>query len=52
VGFVGFVLIALVLALPIAYLIWRFKTGEQAESGGSAGRQIFGRDKDDWGPKP
>jgi hypothetical protein len=36
----------------VAYIVWRFKSGGAMEAGGSMGRQMFGRDKDDWGPKP
>jgi len=45
------ILILLVVALPVAYLVWRFKRGEEAVSGGSDGAQLFGRKKNDWGPK-
>ena len=45
------ILILLVVAFPLAYLVWRFKRGEEAVPGGSDGTQLFGRKKDDWGPK-
>lgn len=49
---VGFVVLLIVLiVLPAAYLAWRL-THEEVAPGGSQGRQIFGRDRDDWGPKP
>jgi hypothetical protein len=47
----GLVLIILVIAAPLAYLAWRFKRGEESVAGGSLGSQMFGRKKDDWGPK-
>lgn len=47
----GVVVIIVLIGAPIAYLAWRLMH-EEATPGGSQGRQIFGRDKDDWGPKP
>jgi preprotein translocase subunit SecG len=52
VGVVGLILIIAVAVLPAVVLIRRFRSGDELESGGSAGRQIFGRKDDDWGPKP
>jgi hypothetical protein len=48
---IGVIAVVLVVAFPAAYLVWRFKRGEEAVSGGSDGVQLFGRKKDDWGPK-
>lgn len=45
------VLLILLIVLPAGYLAWRLMHGE-ATPGGSQGRQIFGRNEDDWGPKP
>jgi hypothetical protein len=45
------VVVLVVVLLPIAYLVWRFRSGDEAVGGGSLGRQYFGRDDDDWGPK-
>jgi hypothetical protein len=47
----GLVLIVLLIAAPAAYLVWRFKRGEESVAGGSLGSQIFGSEKDEWGPK-
>ncbi|HEY8645060.1 MAG TPA: hypothetical protein VIL77_04195 [Gaiellaceae bacterium] len=47
----GLVLILVLIAAPAAYLVWRFRRGEESVAGGSMGSQIFGRKKDDWGPK-
>jgi hypothetical protein len=47
----GLVLIVVVIAAPAAYLVWRFKRGEESVAGGSMGSQMFGGKKDDWGPK-
>jgi hypothetical protein len=47
----GLVVIVVLIAAPVAYLIWRFKSGEESVAGGSQGSQLFGRAKDDWGPK-
>jgi hypothetical protein len=44
----GLILIVLAVVVPGAYLVWRFKRGEEAESGGSDGAQLLGREKDDW----
>ena len=46
------ILILLLIALPLAYLAWRFLRGDEAVGGGSLGSQIFGRKDDNWGPKP
>jgi len=32
-------------------MIWRFKRGEEAVSGGSLGSQLSRRKDDDWGPQ-
>jgi heme/copper-type cytochrome/quinol oxidase subunit 2 len=34
--------IVLVVAIPGAYLAWRFRQGEEAVPGGSDGDQLFG----------
>jgi hypothetical protein len=47
----GLVLIVVIVGLPLAYMVWRFKRGEESVPGGSMGGQPFGRKKDDWGPK-
>jgi hypothetical protein len=46
----GLIVIVVVVALPLAYMIWRFKTGAEAERGGSFGSQLD-RDDEDWGPR-
>jgi hypothetical protein len=51
VAYVAVGLVVVIALVPIAYLAWRFNTGGDAEGGGSLGRQLFGRDKDDWGPR-
>ena len=48
---IGIILILVVVALPVVVLFRRLGQGEQP-AGGSMGRQLFGRDDDDWGPKP
>ena len=48
----GLLVIVAIVVLPLAVLIRRFRAGDELESGRSAGRQIFGRRDDDWGPKP
>lgn len=50
-GMVGLIVIVVVVGLPLAYMIWRFKRGEEAVSGGSHGTQL-GTRSDDWGPRP
>jgi hypothetical protein len=45
------VLIVLLIAAPAAYMVWRFKRGEEPVAGGSMGGQLLGRKQDDWGPK-
>jgi hypothetical protein len=47
----GLVLIVLLIAAPAAYLLWRFRRGEESVAGGSLGGQLFRRKEDDWGPK-
>ena len=42
----GLVLIVLLIAAPVAYLIWRFKRGEESVAGGSHGAQMS-RKQDD-----
>jgi hypothetical protein len=44
-------LVIVVIGAPIAYLAWRLRR-EEAAPGGSQGKQIFGRQDDEWGPKP
>jgi hypothetical protein len=48
---VGLLLIVLIVAVPVAYLRWRFTRNDAPEAGGSFGKQLFRRKKDDWGPK-
>lgn len=43
---------AFLVAFAIAFTAWRFRRGGAMEAGGSLGHQLFGRDEDDWGPKP
>jgi hypothetical protein len=50
--YVGLGLIVVLFLVVAAYVIWRVKNGGQMEAGGSMGHQMFGRDEDDWGPKP
>jgi heme/copper-type cytochrome/quinol oxidase subunit 2 len=50
--YVGVGVIVLFVLVVVAYVVWRFRQGGQMEGGGSMGHQMFGRDKDDWGPKP
>ena len=45
------VVILVLVALPAVYLAWRLKRGGEPVAGGSLGSQLFGRHKDDWGPK-
>jgi hypothetical protein len=47
----GLVIVIVIVALPLAYMIWRFKKGDESVAGGSAGHQILGDDDEDWGPK-
>jgi heme/copper-type cytochrome/quinol oxidase subunit 2 len=47
----GLILIVLVVALPAAYFVWRFRRGEESVPGGSDGTQLFGRTKDDSDPQ-
>jgi heme/copper-type cytochrome/quinol oxidase subunit 2 len=44
---VGLILIVLVVALPAAYFVWRFRRGEESVPGGSYGKQLFGGASDD-----
>ena len=48
----GLILVIAVVVTPLVVLVRRFRAGDELESGRSAGRQIFGRADDDWGPKP
>ena len=48
---IAIVLVLALVLLPGAYLVWRFRRGDEAVGGGSLGRQYFGRDDQDWGPK-
>jgi hypothetical protein len=48
----GVLIILLLIAAPAGYLVWRFKRGGELVAGGSQGSQLFGRNDDDWGPKP
>ena len=45
----GLVVIVIVVGLPLAYMLWRFKRGAEAVPGGSYGEQL-GRGDDDRGP--
>ena len=48
----GVIIILVLVALPLAYMIWRFKKDDgESVAGGSAGHQILGDDEEDWGPK-
>lgn len=47
----GLLLILVLIAAPAAYLVRRFRRGEESVAGGSMGSQIFGRKNDDWGPE-
>ena len=49
---VGLLVILLVIAAPTAVLVWRFRKNEEPVAGGSMGRQLFGRKRESWGPKP
>ena len=44
-------LAALLVVVPIVLLVLRFRSGEESVRGGSWGRQYFGRNGEDWGPK-
>jgi hypothetical protein len=46
------ILVVVLILLPVLYLVLRFRSGDESEGGGSMGRQMFGHDDDDWGPKP
>jgi hypothetical protein len=48
---IGLIVILVVIALPAAFLVWRFMRGGESVAGGSLGAQLSGRKKDDWGPK-
>jgi hypothetical protein len=37
----GLVLIVVIVGLPLAYMAWRFKRGEESVAGGSMGEQLF-----------
>jgi hypothetical protein len=39
--------ILVVVFLPIGYMVWRFKQGEEMVAGGSLGKQMFGKDDDE-----
>jgi hypothetical protein len=41
--------ILVVVFLPIGFMVWRFKQGEEMVAGGSMGEQMFGK-KDDEKP--
>ena len=51
-AYVGVALLVVFVVLVVVYVVWRFRKGGEMEAGGSLGRQLFGRDKEDWGPKP
>ncbi len=51
-AYIGVGLLALIIAIVVAYLAWRLAHGGPTQAGGSLGRQLFGRDRDGWGPKP
>jgi hypothetical protein len=44
------IIILVIVLLPLGYMIWRFKQGDESVAGGSAGNQIGGGDDEDWGP--
>ncbi len=50
----GWIVIAVVVGLVVlvGYSIWRLKHVDELDAGGSMGQQTFGKDHDDWGPKP
>ena len=48
---VALVVIVVIVLTPIVVLIARLRGGEPTTGGSSFGRQYFGRNKDDWGPK-
>jgi hypothetical protein len=37
----GLVLIVVIVGLPLAYMAWRFKRGEESVAGGSMGEQLI-----------
>jgi hypothetical protein len=39
--------ILVVVFLPIGYMVWRFKQGEEMVAGGSMGEQMFGKNDDE-----
>jgi hypothetical protein len=45
------IIVIVIVVAPVAYLVWRFKRGEESVAGGSDGSQ-WSRKDDDWGPKP
>jgi hypothetical protein len=47
---IGLIVIVGVVALPLAYMIWRFERGGDAVLGGSH-RELLGRDDDEPGPQ-
>lgn len=47
----GLILIIVLVTIPVGYLVWRFRSGEESVPGGSLGGQVSRRKKDDWGPK-
>jgi hypothetical protein len=51
VAYIGVGFLGLIIVLAVAFLVWRFAHGGPMEAGGSLGRQLFGKDRDDWGPK-
>jgi hypothetical protein len=42
---VGLIVIVLVILLPVAYLVWRFKRGDESVAGGSDGTQLLDRER-------
>lgn len=42
----GLLLIVLIVAVPVAYLRWRFTRNDAPEAGGSFGKQLFRRKKE------
>lgn len=46
-GILGLIVILVVVFLPIGYMLWRFKQGEEMVAGGSMGEQMLGRNEDE-----
>jgi hypothetical protein len=48
---VAIAIVLLAVLVGVAFLVRFFRSGEEAVRAGSFGRQLFGRDGEDWGPK-